>query len=180
MEDTCIRIPTLRSPRLTLRALRADDHKHLLAMAHDPEVTRYLNEGPPHSAAEVWRRMAPALGQWALRGYGMFAVEDRDGFIGRIGVYHPYEEPQPQLSYVLCRRSWGKGYATEGVGLVRDWMLANHRPNRLVSHISPENTLSARVASKLGAVRDGATIRSEVILDIWSYSPTRTPPPRLG
>jgi [ribosomal protein S5]-alanine N-acetyltransferase len=83
-----IHIPTLRSARLTLRALCADDHKHLLAMASDAEVTRHLYEGPSPSAGEVWQRMAFALGQWGLRGYGMMAIEDSDGFVGRLGIHH--------------------------------------------------------------------------------------------
>jgi hypothetical protein len=53
--------------------------------------------------------MAFALGQWGLRGYGMMAVEDRDGFVGRLGIYHPYDAADPQLSYILCRRGWAKG-----------------------------------------------------------------------
>ena len=55
--------PTLRSSRLTLRALSAGDHEALLAMSNDPEVTRHLNEGPAPSAGDVWQRMAIALGQ---------------------------------------------------------------------------------------------------------------------
>lgn len=164
-----IPIPTLRSPRLTLRALCAADHGPLLAMSGDAGVTRHLNEGPPPSAAEVWQRMAAALGQWGLRGYGMMAVEDRDGFVGRLGVHHPYGQPDPQLSYIFCRRGWGQGYATEGAGLIRDWMFATHRPRRLVSHIAPRNTASARVAEKLGAIRDGHVVQAGNRLDVWVH-----------
>jgi len=56
-----IQIPTLRSSRLVLRALRSDDHQHLLALANDPEVTRHMHKGPPPSSDEVWQRMASAL-----------------------------------------------------------------------------------------------------------------------
>jgi RimJ/RimL family protein N-acetyltransferase len=164
-----IQIPVLRSSRLVLRGLRADDHPHLLAMAHDREVTRHLNEGPLPSAAEVWQRMAAALGQWGLRGYGMMAVEDHEGFVGRVGVHHPYDMPDPQLSYILCRRGWGKGYATEAAGLMRDWMFANHKPPRLVSHIAPDNFASAHVASKLGALRGGTVVQMGAVLDAWFY-----------
>jgi RimJ/RimL family protein N-acetyltransferase len=100
----------------------------------------------------------------------MMAVEDRDGFVGRLGVYHPYDAAEPQLSYILCRRGWGKGYATEGARLMRDWMFATHRPHRLTSEIARGNAASARVASKLGAVQDGTTDRSGVLFDIWVYS----------
>jgi RimJ/RimL family protein N-acetyltransferase len=138
-------------------------------MSNDAEVTRHLHEGPAPSAGEVWQRMAFALGQWGLRGYGMMAIDDRDGFVGRLGIHHPYDS-EPQLSYILCRRGWSKGYATEGAGLVRDWMFATHRPRRLISEIARDNVASARVAVKLGAVKDGTTHRAGAVFDIWVYS----------
>jgi RimJ/RimL family protein N-acetyltransferase len=84
-------IPTLKSSRLTLRAIRAADHAHLAAMSQDPEIVKYLYEGPAPSAGVVWQRMCMALGQWTLRGYGMMAVDDSQGFVGRLGVHHPYD-----------------------------------------------------------------------------------------
>jgi len=113
-------IPTLRSSRLMLRALCAADHPHLLAMSSDLEVMRHLNEDVAPSAGVVSQRMAFAIGQWGLRGYGMMALEDDTGFAGRVGIYHPFDLPEPQLSYILCRRAWGKGYATEAAALIRD------------------------------------------------------------
>jgi RimJ/RimL family protein N-acetyltransferase len=164
-----IPIPILRSRRLTLRRLRVDDHPRLFAMANDVEVTRYLNEGSPPSAEEVWQRMAAAIGQWGLRGYGMMAVEDQDGFVGRLGFYHPYDQPDPLLVYVLCRDGWGKGYATEAVTLIRDWIFVVHKLRRFLSHIVPDNVASARVASKLGAIRNGTTVQRGTVLDVWRY-----------
>lgn len=169
---TRIEIPTLRSARLVLRALSADDLPNLHAMALDPEVTRHLGKDgadePPPTPEAVWQRLASALGQWALRGYGMFAVEDAEGFVGRAGLHHPFGEPIPQLSYILCRRGWGHGYATEAAA-ARDWMLAAHRPDCLVSHVTPANAASARVAAKLGAVRDGSAGRPGFPLDVWRH-----------
>jgi RimJ/RimL family protein N-acetyltransferase len=162
-------IPTLKSSRLTLRAIRADDHGHLVAMSQDPEIVKHLHEGPAPSAGVVWQRMCTALGQWALRGYGMMAVDDSDGFVGRLGVHHPYDAPEPQIGYIFCRRGWRRGYATEGVGLILDWMFRTHRPERLVSEIARDNVASARVASKLGAAVDRTIQRDDVIFDIWVY-----------
>ncbi len=171
---TRIEIPTLRSARLVLRAFSADDLPHLHAMALDAEVTRHLGkdggtDGPPPTLEAVWQRLATALGQWGLRGYGMFAVEDAKGFVGRAGLHHPFGEPAPQLSYILCRRSWGHGYATEAAAAARGWMLETHRPGCLVSHIAPENAASARVAAKLGAIRDGSAGQAGFLLDIWHH-----------
>ena len=43
--------------------------------------------------------MATNLGQWALRGYGMWAVEEIDGgrFIGSVGIFQPLDWPEPEL-----------------------------------------------------------------------------------
>lgn len=162
-------IPILRTDRLTLRAICSEDHAGLLAMSHDVDVTRYLNEGDPPSPGQIWQRMAMALGQWALRGYGMMALDDTHGIVGRLGIYHPFDEPDPQLSYILARRGWGKGYATEAAALVLDWMKATHGPRRIVSHVDPRNASSARVAEKLGGVRQGAVSGSAAPLDLWVY-----------
>jgi len=107
--------------------------------------------------------------QWTLRGYGMLAVEDAEGFVGRLGLFHPAEAPDPLLAYVFCRRGWGMGYATEGVGLFLDWMRSTHKPQLLLAHIEPRNVASARVAAKFGAIRTGTAQRGESTLDVWTF-----------
>lgn len=164
-------VPVLQTARLTLRAIRAEDHGNLLALARDPDVMRYMHEGPPPTAADVWNRMAGALGQWALRGYGMMIVEDREGFVGRLGFFHPYDEADPLLVYAIASRGWGKGYATEGVQAALQWIMANRRPRRIGSNIDPGNAASMRVAQKLGAVPEGTTEWAGSTLNVWAYYP---------
>jgi [ribosomal protein S5]-alanine N-acetyltransferase len=167
------RVPVLRSFRLVLRPLCAADHAPLLAMAQDAEVTRYLHEGPAPSAEDVHGRIARAVEQWERRGYGMMAVEDAGGFVGRLGAFHPADAPDPLLVYALQRSSWGKGYATEAVPLFLDWMRTAHGSERLPAHIDPRNTASIRVAAKLGAVRSGTVDRAGSRLDLWVFPTTR-------
>lgn len=162
-------IPVLRSARLTLRGMRAEDHADLLALARDPEAMRFMHEGATPSAADVWNRMAGALGQWALRGYGMMIAEDGEGFAGRLGFFHPYGGAHPLLVYALAPRCWGRGYATEGVRLALDWLAEAHGPYRVTGNIDPANTASAHVARKLGAVRDGTAEWAGVTLDQWIF-----------
>ena len=80
-------IPTLTTSRLRLRAFRASDLDAYAAMQANPQVMRYLVTGRTSTPAEVWRTMATSLGQWALRGYGMWACERIDDslFIGSVG-----------------------------------------------------------------------------------------------
>jgi RimJ/RimL family protein N-acetyltransferase len=153
---TIFEIPTLRTERLVLRAFRAGDLDAWAAMEADPEVRRYRGNNP-RTLTEAWGAMETSLGQWALRGYGLFALEHAaDGhFVGFAGVLHPADWPEAELSYSLAQEYWGRGLAAEAARVARDWAFARPGFARLASFILPENVRSIRVAEKLGAVREG-------------------------
>jgi RimJ/RimL family protein N-acetyltransferase len=149
-------IPDLATARLRLRAFRADDLDAFAAMQSNPEVVRHLGAGVTRSREETWRAMEGFLGQWVLRGYGMFAMQDAAGrFVGRAGVLHPLDWPEPELAYALDRPFWGIGLATEAATAIRDWAFTTFPFPRLASFIRPDNAASIRVVTKLGAVHEG-------------------------
>ena len=154
---TRIEVPTLTTPRLTLRALHAGDLDPFAAMNANPEVVRYLGTGQPITREQTWDQMARMLGQWALRGYGVFAVvETASGrFIGRTGILHSLAWPEPELAYGLDQPWWGRGYASESAIAVRDWAFASVGFERLASFIRPDNRASAAVLRRVGAVPTG-------------------------
>ena len=151
---TTFEIPTLTTDRLRLRAFRASDLDAYAAMQANPEVMRYLITGRPSPPVEVWRTMATFLGQWALRGYGMWACEKVNGsaFIGSVGVFQPLDWPEPEIAYSLDRPFWRQGFATEAAAAVREWLFEHFRLPRAASFIRPDNHASKRVAERLGAV----------------------------
>jgi RimJ/RimL family protein N-acetyltransferase len=148
-----VAIPTLLTPRLTLRGLRAEDLDAFAAMHANPEVMKTLGTGVTRTRAETWDIMARMLGQWALRGYGMFAVvENASGrFIGRAGILHPYEWEEPELAYGLDQPYWGRGYATEAANILHRWAFFEKQMPALVSYVLPSNLASRHVLEKLGA-----------------------------
>lgn len=148
-------IPSLRTDRLLLRPFRATDLDAYAAMLANPEVMRYLGTGETRTRSETWAAMAGSLGQWALRGYGFFAIEDAASgqFIGRAGILHPYDWPRAELAYALDQPFWGRGYAPEACRAILEWARTSAGLGDLVSFIFPENERSKQVARKLGAER---------------------------
>jgi len=165
---TTFEVPTLRTDRLTLRAFASADLDGLAAMQANPEVRRFLG-GNLLSRAETWSMMERVLGQWALRGYGLFAVEAEGRCAGWAGVLHPLEWPEPELAYSLDEPYWGRGIATEAVRAARDWAFGRFDFARLASFIMADNARSARVAEKLGAVRNGNTTIRGFAVDWWVH-----------
>jgi RimJ/RimL family protein N-acetyltransferase len=69
--------PTLETEHLRLRPWRESDLDAFAAMMAKPEVARFLTaDQAPQDRATAWRGMALMVGHWALRGYGMFVVEE--------------------------------------------------------------------------------------------------------
>ena len=152
-------IPTLQTERLVLRAFSAADHAAFARMESDPGV-REFRGGNTLDAAQAWSSMQMILGQWALRGYGVFALGDNaqgGAFIGFAGVLHPAGWAEPEIAYSLDRPYWGGGLALEAATAARSWAFGQFGFPLLVSFIAPANHRSKRVAAKLGAVHDSMT-----------------------
>ena len=150
-------VPRLDTERLLLRGLEPRDFEAYAAMVADPEVTRFLADGRPLSRADAWRQMAMLVGHWALRGFGVWAVEERatGAFLGRVGCFQPEGWPAFEIAYTLARHAWGKGYAREAAAASLQYARETLGRDAIVSVIRPDNAASIRVATSLGAVPDG-------------------------
>jgi RimJ/RimL family protein N-acetyltransferase len=143
---------TLETERLRMRMFREDDLDAYAAMCADPDVMRYIGAGGAITRADAWRQMALFLGHWELRGYGMWAVEERatGALIGRIGLYNPDGWPGFECGWLLARASWGKGYATEGARRALEHAFTTLGREHVISLIRPDNAASIRVAERIG------------------------------
>jgi RimJ/RimL family protein N-acetyltransferase len=152
-----IDIPTLTTDRLILRAFRDDDLEAYAEICADPEVMRYLGDGKPLSRAEAWRQMAFIVGHWQLKGFGLWALEEKESgaLIGRAGLLHPEGWPGFELGWTLGRQWWGKGYATGAARAGLRYAFEELDRDHVISLIRPENHPSIRVAERLGERLEG-------------------------
>ena len=151
-------VVAFRTPRLRLRAFVQGDLDAYAAMCADAEVMRHIGAGGPVGRDMAWRAMAVFLGQWALLGYGMWAIERRsDGrLIGRAGFLNPEGWPGNELGWLLARDAWGQGFAFEAASAALAFGRRELGLNgELISLIRDANTRSIALAERLGAVNTG-------------------------
>ena len=151
-------IPTLTTTRLRLRAFTRADLDPYADICADAEVMRHIGAGGPVGRDVAWRHLALFLGQWALSGFGMWALERRsDGaFIGRVGFLQPEDWPGCELGWTLARNAWGQGFALEASKAALAFGQYELGLKRLISLIRAANTRSITLAEKLGARSEGA------------------------
>jgi RimJ/RimL family protein N-acetyltransferase len=160
----------LTTERLLLREFREDDADGYAAMCADPDVMRYLSaNGSTLSRDDAWRQMAMFAGHWALRGYGMWAVEERASgrFVGRVGLHCPEGWPDREIGWALCQSWWGQGFAYEAATAAAAWAFARFDWTHLVSLIHPANQRSIALARRLGAEPAGSVELRGVTQDVY-------------
>lgn len=149
--------PVLETPRLRLRLFTQGDWPAYAAMCADAEVMRHIGPGEVQSPEDAWRSMAVFLGHWALRGYGMWALEHRDSgaLLGRVGYIDPPGWPGFELGWLLARGHWGHGYAREAASAALRHAFEVLQRDRVISLIRPGNLRSVAVAEAIGETLDG-------------------------
>jgi RimJ/RimL family protein N-acetyltransferase len=140
-------------------------------MLADPEVARFLADGQPRDRVEAWRQLAMIIGHWELRGFGLWAVEERatGQFIGRIGCHEPEGWPGFELGYALAREAWGRGYAREGAAAALAFARRELARDTIISLIRPANRASIAVAEHFGARRTGSVEFFGAPTEVYTY-----------
>jgi ribosomal-protein-alanine N-acetyltransferase len=88
-------------------------------------------------------------------GFGQWVVLLRSSgeFVGQCGLTAQEEEEgekEIEIGYLLLRKFWGRGFATEAAIAARDYGFHTFGYERLVSLIDTGNRASRRVAEKVG------------------------------
>lgn len=141
------------TPRLRCRRWADADLPQVFAVYSDPQAMRFVGDGQPLTPEQAREWMDVTARNYATRGYGMFALEDRasGAVVGFCGIVHPGGQPEPEVKYAFLQQAWGRGLATEAVAA----LLAHaHRAfglERVIATVAEGNAGSQRVMDKVGA-----------------------------
>lgn len=143
--------PTLETSRLILRPPVVEDFKDFCAFQSDPVTMTHLGGVTPDSV--TWRAMRTLAGAWALDGFHMFSVLEKDTghWVGRIGPLYPHGWPDREVGWGLRSHYWGKGYALEAAFACMDFVFDTLCWDKVIHTIAPNNLASAKVAERLGS-----------------------------
>jgi RimJ/RimL family protein N-acetyltransferase len=112
-----------------------------------------------HSEVEKWYDSLRSEEKW-------FIIETRDG--RKIGqIFHAPRGPHFLIGYRLLPSERNKGYGTDAVQLIVDYLFLSQHTGRIQAETNPRNIVSQRALEKAGFQREGLVRRSVFIRGKW-------------
>lgn len=140
----------IRTKRLGLRLLEAGDLELLLPLESDPGVKQYFPDGPRdrEKTEAMIARFLSAYELHRLPNFLLFDLQTAD-LVGRAG-FGLTENGEIEVGYVLHKRYWGQGLASEAVLSLLEYARNHIEADAIIAYATTDNLGSTRVMEKCG------------------------------
>lgn len=140
----------IQTNRLIIRASLESDVPGYAAVVADPEVTRFLGDGSPHSYEQAAAYVHNCIRSEAKEDIARYAVifKETDKLIGFCGFKKVYDNID--FGWRYARQAWGHAYATEAAVAVLDYGTSTLKLCGIAAESAVENVWSVRVMEKIG------------------------------
>ncbi len=139
-----------KTARLGFRLLQPKDIDYFADLNGDPDVRAFFPDFI-QNRQQSKKRMEELIGYYkdnSLPCFLMFLLES-DEFVGRCG-FGPIETGEIEVGYLLHKKFWGQGYATEALSTVLEWAKKNIDSDEIIAFAPVDHIASQRVMEKCG------------------------------
>ena len=155
----------ITSERLLFRPYNNDDFEFLMSLLSDPEVVRFIGKGKTrdeNSGKDFLNWIYSTYEFGEDMGLMVLVNKEDNTLIGHAGIVPQMIDGNEELEigYWICRKHWGKGYATESAKVLLEYGNKQLNKQRFIALIQPDNLASKKVANKIGMELD-----KKVVLD---------------
>ena len=162
----------LETERLILRRFNEDDYKGMYDnWASDLETTKYVSFKPHQNYEETKQIVSDWIKKYENGSYNwVVELKDTHEIIGSIEVIALSEKNNNcEIGYVYGSKFWGKGYATEALKRVIEFLLYDCDFHLIEAKHHASNPASGRVMEKVGMKKDGVLRERRVNKIISGY-----------
>lgn len=161
----------MTSERLSLRPLQLTDAEALFAYRSDAVTNQYQGSVAQHKdemvelierkSARTWN----TPDTWFQVG---ITLSESGGLIGDVGVHFcDAESGEVEFGITLNKEFHGKGYATEALRRLTDYLFIDLQKRRITASIDPRNTASLHLMERLGMRKEAHFKESYLFNDEW-------------
>lgn len=145
--------------RLVIREFTQVDIDKVFPLLSDPIVMKHCFGHLDIIGAQKW--LNSTIESYKKYGYDFWAAYEKnaDTFLGTIGLLNEEIDgkQEPCLAFMIGRKYWNKGYATEGAMACINYAFKSLKLEKLMATVEIENLQSISVLKKIGMKYIGET-----------------------
>ena len=151
-------LPTIYTPRLTLRPARMSDARDMYEYSRDPEVARHVLWDAHRSIHQTRQYLRYLIRQYRMAAPCTFVIEltAQHKVIGTIGfMWVQMENRSAEVGYSLSRAYWNQGIMSEALEEILRYGFQSIRLNRIEAQHELDNPASGKVMQHAGMRYEG-------------------------
>lgn len=171
--------PVLESANLTLKMIEDQHFPGLFSIYNNEKVFEYCGILPKHNEATVRKMISHFDRDYSKKSrvkWGIFRKSAPDEMMGIIEAMDFNQKvDMATIGYYLAEEHWGKGVATEAVGILAKYLIKEVEINRIQAEVMPPNDASKKVLLKNGFLKEGLLRQASIwtgkgVVDLEMYS----------
>ncbi len=142
----------LKTDRLFMRPLDISDLEAVHIYSSDDENTEFMYWLPRYTKEETLQFLSMVSDEWKKENpdFYEFAVILSGKLIGAVSVYLNKKKNIGELGWIINKRYWKKGYATEAVLELKEFAINKLKVVKLTANCDYRNVNSYRLMEKIG------------------------------
>lgn len=162
----------ISTERLVLRGIRISDAESIFKYRSNPQIYKFQG-WRPQTLEEVKEFICEKVAKvpnesdtWYQLG---ILVKETDELVGDIGIHFIGEEnKQVEIGFTMSLENQGKGYATEAVIGVINYLFGNLEKHRITASVDPRNTRSIALLERVGMRKEAHFRKSYWFDNEWT------------
>ena len=149
---------TIKTERLTLRRFEITDAEKMFCnWTNDNEVTKYMRWNAHKDVDETNGILQQWVEDYSKESSYLWGIclNDCGELIGSIGAFITEVDYKADVGYCIGQKWWGKGYASEALRGLIDYMFEKTDIERIGAYHAVENIASGKVMENAGMVKEG-------------------------
>ncbi|HSP83008.1 MAG TPA: GNAT family protein [Gillisia sp.] len=161
-----------KTERIIIRPVEIGDKESIFTYRAEPETSKYLSLTPQivEDVEEFIKKSSNEIdvpGTWF-----QFVIIEKvtNQLIGDIGIHFletDSENKQVEIGYTLDTRFRGKGYASEALSVIIEYLVSKLNKHRIIASIDPSNLDSIKLVERLGFRKEAHFIESLFFHGKW-------------
>jgi ribosomal-protein-alanine N-acetyltransferase len=154
------KFPVLESGNLVLKRIEKADVQQVFAIYSNDKVFEYCGILPKHNIETVAKMIGHFERDYNKKSrikLGIFSKHEGNKLVGIIEAMDFNQKvSMVTIGYFLAEEYWGKGIATEALGILIKFLFETVNINRIQAEVMPANEASKKVLLNNGFIKEGS------------------------